>query len=126
MSSSDPAPVSTMAKPAVACGTKTLHRPSPRPAQKDRTSSGTSTVRRRVVSTSSTSVCTPTSVRPASQLTSLFIPTPHGYCSLTTHPLEEDMTITGVITAILIGIVVGVLGRLVVPGKQHISVLVTV
>lgn len=36
------------------------------------------------------------------------------------------MTITGVITAILIGIVVGVLGRLVVPGKQHISVLVTV
>jgi uncharacterized membrane protein YeaQ/YmgE (transglycosylase-associated protein family) len=36
------------------------------------------------------------------------------------------MTITGVITAILIGIVVGVLGRLVVPGKQHISVLVTI
>jgi uncharacterized membrane protein YeaQ/YmgE (transglycosylase-associated protein family) len=36
------------------------------------------------------------------------------------------MTITGVITAILIGIVVGVLGRLVVPGKQHISILVTV
>ena len=30
------------------------------------------------------------------------------------------MTITGIITAILIGIVVGVLGRLVVPGKQPI------
>jgi uncharacterized membrane protein YeaQ/YmgE (transglycosylase-associated protein family) len=36
------------------------------------------------------------------------------------------MTITGVITAILIGTVVGVLGRLVVPGKQNISVLVTI
>jgi uncharacterized membrane protein YeaQ/YmgE (transglycosylase-associated protein family) len=38
--------------------------------------------------------------------------------------LEEEMTITGVITAILIGTVIGVLGRLVVPGKQHISVIV--
>jgi uncharacterized membrane protein YeaQ/YmgE (transglycosylase-associated protein family) len=36
------------------------------------------------------------------------------------------MTITGIITAILIGIVVGVLGRLVVPGKQRISVIVTI
>ena len=36
------------------------------------------------------------------------------------------MTITGVITAILIGIVVGVLGRLVVPGRQPIGMLVTV
>jgi uncharacterized membrane protein YeaQ/YmgE (transglycosylase-associated protein family) len=36
------------------------------------------------------------------------------------------MTITGIITAILIGIVVGVLGRLVVPGKQNIGMLVTV
>jgi uncharacterized membrane protein YeaQ/YmgE (transglycosylase-associated protein family) len=36
------------------------------------------------------------------------------------------MTITSVITAILIGIVVGVLGRLVVPGKQHIGMLVTI
>lgn len=36
------------------------------------------------------------------------------------------MTITGIITAILIGVVVGVLGRLVVPGKQNISVLVTI
>jgi uncharacterized membrane protein YeaQ/YmgE (transglycosylase-associated protein family) len=40
--------------------------------------------------------------------------------------LEEEMTITGVITAILIGTVIGVLGRLVVPGKQHISVIVTI
>ncbi len=36
------------------------------------------------------------------------------------------MTITGVITAILIGIVVGVLGRLLVPGKQPIGILVTI
>lgn len=36
------------------------------------------------------------------------------------------MTVTGVITAILIGIVVGVLGRLVVPGKQSIGMLVTI
>ncbi|BBX16855.1 GlsB/YeaQ/YmgE family stress response membrane protein [Mycolicibacterium duvalii] len=36
------------------------------------------------------------------------------------------MTVTGIITAILIGIVIGVLGRLVVPGKQNIGVLVTI
>lgn len=36
------------------------------------------------------------------------------------------MTITGVISAILIGIVVGVLGRLLLPGKQPIGMLVTI
>ena len=36
------------------------------------------------------------------------------------------MTITSIITAILIGIVVGVLGRLVLPGKQSIGMLVTI
>ncbi|MGV0792481.1 GlsB/YeaQ/YmgE family stress response membrane protein [Mycolicibacterium sp. XJ1819] len=36
------------------------------------------------------------------------------------------MTITSVITAILIGIVVGVLGRLLVPGRQSIGMLVTI
>lgn len=36
------------------------------------------------------------------------------------------MTITGIISAILIGVVVGVLGRLVVPGKQRIGMLLTV
>jgi uncharacterized membrane protein YeaQ/YmgE (transglycosylase-associated protein family) len=36
------------------------------------------------------------------------------------------MTITGIITAILIGIVVGALGRLVLPGKQPIGMLVTI
>src|SRR6478609_6388810 len=36
------------------------------------------------------------------------------------------MTITGVISAILIGIVVGVLGRLLLPGKQPIGMLLTI
>jgi uncharacterized membrane protein YeaQ/YmgE (transglycosylase-associated protein family) len=36
------------------------------------------------------------------------------------------MTPTGIITAILIGVVVGVLGRLVLPGKQPIGMLVTI
>jgi uncharacterized membrane protein YeaQ/YmgE (transglycosylase-associated protein family) len=36
------------------------------------------------------------------------------------------MTITSIITAILIGIVVGVLGRMVLPGRQPIGFLVTV
>lgn len=36
------------------------------------------------------------------------------------------MTITGIITAILIGIVVGVLGRLLVPGRQPIGFLITI
>ncbi|MCK0175320.1 MULTISPECIES: GlsB/YeaQ/YmgE family stress response membrane protein [Mycobacteriaceae] len=36
------------------------------------------------------------------------------------------MTVTGLITAILIGIVVGALGRLVLPGKQPIGMLVTI
>jgi uncharacterized membrane protein YeaQ/YmgE (transglycosylase-associated protein family) len=36
------------------------------------------------------------------------------------------MTITGVISAILIGIVVGVIGRLLVPGRQPIGWVVTI
>jgi uncharacterized membrane protein YeaQ/YmgE (transglycosylase-associated protein family) len=36
------------------------------------------------------------------------------------------MTITGIISAILIGIVVGLLGRLLVPGRQPIGFLVTI
>jgi uncharacterized membrane protein YeaQ/YmgE (transglycosylase-associated protein family) len=40
--------------------------------------------------------------------------------------LEEDMTITGIISAILIGIVVGVLGRLILPGRQPIGMLLTI
>lgn len=36
------------------------------------------------------------------------------------------MTITGIVTAILIGAVVGVLGRLALPGKQPIGMVLTV
>jgi uncharacterized membrane protein YeaQ/YmgE (transglycosylase-associated protein family) len=36
------------------------------------------------------------------------------------------MTITGIVSAILIGIVIGVIGRLLVPGRQPIGFLVTI
>ncbi|WP_066951136.1 GlsB/YeaQ/YmgE family stress response membrane protein [Streptomyces lushanensis] len=36
------------------------------------------------------------------------------------------MEISGIFTAIVIGIVIGVLGRLVVPGRQHIGILWTI
>lgn len=36
------------------------------------------------------------------------------------------MTVTGVITAIVIGAIIGLLGRLVVPGKQPIPIWLTI
>lgn len=36
------------------------------------------------------------------------------------------MTVTGIITAIIIGLVVGALGRLVVPGRQNIPIWLTI
>lgn len=36
------------------------------------------------------------------------------------------MEISGIIAAIIIGIIIGVLGRLVVPGRQHIGVIWTI
>lgn len=36
------------------------------------------------------------------------------------------MEISGVISAIVIGIVIGVLGRLVIPGRQRIGILLTI
>lgn len=36
------------------------------------------------------------------------------------------MEISGIFTAIVIGIVIGILGRLVIPGRQHIGVLWTI
>ncbi|WP_149549421.1 GlsB/YeaQ/YmgE family stress response membrane protein [Streptomyces marokkonensis] len=36
------------------------------------------------------------------------------------------MEISGIISAIVIGIVIGVLGRLAIPGRQHIGVLWTI
>jgi uncharacterized membrane protein YeaQ/YmgE (transglycosylase-associated protein family) len=35
------------------------------------------------------------------------------------------MTITGIISALIIGIIIGALGRLVVPGRQHIPIWLT-
>lgn len=35
------------------------------------------------------------------------------------------MTITGIISAIIIGLIIGALGRLVVPGRQHIPIWLT-
>mgnify|MGYP001086984183 CR=1 FL=1 len=35
------------------------------------------------------------------------------------------MEVTGIITAIIIGLIIGALGRLVVPGKQHIPIWLT-
>jgi uncharacterized membrane protein YeaQ/YmgE (transglycosylase-associated protein family) len=36
------------------------------------------------------------------------------------------MEISGIISAIVIGIIIGVLGRLVVPGRQRIGILLTI
>ena len=36
------------------------------------------------------------------------------------------MEITGLISALIIGVIIGGLGRLVVPGKQHVSLLATI
>lgn len=36
------------------------------------------------------------------------------------------MTVTGIITAIIIGAIIGLLGRLFAPGKQNISIIVTI
>jgi uncharacterized membrane protein YeaQ/YmgE (transglycosylase-associated protein family) len=39
---------------------------------------------------------------------------------------ERPMTVTGIVTAIIIGAIIGVLGRLLVPGRQAIGFLVTI
>ena len=36
------------------------------------------------------------------------------------------MTVSGIITAIVIGLIIGALGRLVVPGKQNIPIWLTI
>jgi uncharacterized membrane protein YeaQ/YmgE (transglycosylase-associated protein family) len=36
------------------------------------------------------------------------------------------MTVTGILSALIVGIVVGALGRLVVPGRQRIGIVVTI
>jgi uncharacterized membrane protein YeaQ/YmgE (transglycosylase-associated protein family) len=41
------------------------------------------------------------------------------------HWRNTDMTVTGIISALIVGLVIGALGRLVVPGRQNIGILVT-
>ncbi|MEU7870991.1 GlsB/YeaQ/YmgE family stress response membrane protein [Dactylosporangium sp. NPDC049140] len=36
------------------------------------------------------------------------------------------MTVTGIITALIVGLIVGVLGRLVVPGRQNMPIWLTI
>ena len=36
------------------------------------------------------------------------------------------MTVTGIITAIVVGLVIGALARLIIPGKQKIGILLTI
>lgn len=36
------------------------------------------------------------------------------------------MTVTGIISAIIVGLIVGALARLVLPGKQNVSILLTI
>jgi uncharacterized membrane protein YeaQ/YmgE (transglycosylase-associated protein family) len=36
------------------------------------------------------------------------------------------VTVTGIISAIVVGLIIGALGRLVVPGRQNISILMTI
>jgi len=43
-----------------------------------------------------------------------------------TADLEDGMTITGILTAIVIGLIIGALGRLVLPGKQRIPIWLTI
>jgi uncharacterized membrane protein YeaQ/YmgE (transglycosylase-associated protein family) len=40
--------------------------------------------------------------------------------------LEEPVTIAGIISAIIVGLVIGALGRLVVPGRQNIPIWLTI
>jgi uncharacterized membrane protein YeaQ/YmgE (transglycosylase-associated protein family) len=57
-------------------------------------------------------------------------PVEHGHL----HPLmralstiqEDTMTITGLITALVIGAVIGALGRLILPGRQNIPIWLTI
>jgi uncharacterized membrane protein YeaQ/YmgE (transglycosylase-associated protein family) len=40
--------------------------------------------------------------------------------------LEDSVTVAGIISAILVGLVIGALGRLVVPGRQAIPIWLTI
>ncbi len=40
--------------------------------------------------------------------------------------LEDSVTVVGVVSAIIIGLIIGALGRLAVPGRQHIPIWLTI
>lgn len=40
--------------------------------------------------------------------------------------MNADMTVNGIISALLIGLVVGTLGRLILPGRQSIGIIPTI
>jgi len=85
-----------------------------------------STMRRRVVSTSITSVSIVPTIRgPTFIYARVYLSAARGISNSPTTS-GGKMTVTGIVSAILIGIVVGVLGRLVLPGKQPIGMLVTI
>jgi uncharacterized membrane protein YeaQ/YmgE (transglycosylase-associated protein family) len=42
------------------------------------------------------------------------------------HGQGDLVTVTGIISAIIVGLVIGALARLVLPGKQNISILLTI
>jgi uncharacterized membrane protein YeaQ/YmgE (transglycosylase-associated protein family) len=48
-----------------------------------------------------------------------------GRCGTPTHE-EDEMTVTGIISAIIVGLIIGALGRLVVPGPQSIPIWLTI
>jgi uncharacterized membrane protein YeaQ/YmgE (transglycosylase-associated protein family) len=45
---------------------------------------------------------------------------------LVSRTLEQSMTVTGIISAIVVGLIIGALGRLAVPGKQNIPIWLTI
>ena len=53
-----------------------------------------------------------------------------GAIALTELPLssreEKHMTVTGIITALIVGLIIGALARLVLPGKQNIPIWLTI
>src|SRR5438034_7886219 len=56
----------------------------------------------------------------------MFVDRRPGYPLLSPIEEESSVTVTGIITAIIIGLIIGALGRLVVPGRQHIPIWLTI
>lgn len=56
----------------------------------------------------------------------MFAGIPAGGIPVASRNKEEVLTAWGIISAIVIGAIIGALGRLVVPGRQHIGILLTI